>query len=535
MSFATSARGPVMIFRSPYPDVQIPNVPLTPFVLRHATRLADKPAIVDGLTGHGFTYGELAAAVRTVASALAERGLRKGDVLAIYAPNSPEYAVAFHAVVSLGGIVTTVNPAATSEELAYQLNDAGAAYLLTASESLDRAVAAAAQSPVRELFVFGDIQGYTSFSTLLVGAGVLSDVQIDPSHDLAALPYSSGTTGLPKGVMQTHANLVANVAQLAGSQTVSEHDTLIGLVPFFHSYGLTVLMNYALAVGATIVTLPRFEIEQFLQTVESYGVTFAPLAPPTMVTLAKHPAVDNFDLSRLQVIVSGGAPLGVDVTNACRTRVGCHVKQGFGLTEASPVTHICPTGLAESKTGSIGQLLANTECRIVDPESAVELGPDQPGELWIRGPQIMKGYLNRPEATELAITPDGWLRTGDLGFADSDGFFTIVDRLKEMIKYKAHQVAPAELEAMLLSHPAVADAAVIPSPNEETGEVPKAYVVLRGDATEDELMAYVAARVAPYKKIRRLEFIDQIPKSASGKILRRILVERERAAMLVLA
>ena len=209
-----------MIFRSPHPDVQIPNVPLTPFVLRHATRLADKPAIVDGLTGHGFTYGELAAAVRTVASALAERGLRKGDVLAIYAPNSPEYAVAFHAVVSLGGIVTTVNPAATSEELAYQLIDAGATYLLTASESLDRAVAAAAQSPVRELFVFGDVQGHTSFSTLLRGAGALTRrPDLTRAMIVAALPYSSGTTGLPKGVMLTHANLVANVAQLAGSQT----------------------------------------------------------------------------------------------------------------------------------------------------------------------------------------------------------------------------------------------------------------------------------------------------------------------------
>ena len=271
----------------------------------------------------------LPAPLQTVASALAERGLRKGDVFAIYAANSPEYAIAFHAVVSLGGIVTTVNPAATSEELAYQLNDAGATYLLTAPESLDRAVAAAAESSVRELFVFGDVQGHTSFSALLRGAGPPPVVQIYPSDDVAALPYSSGTTGLPKGVMLTHANLVANVAQLAGSQSVSEHDTLIGLIPFFHSYGLTVLMNYALAVGATIVTLPRFEIEQFLQTVESYGVTFAPIAPPTVVTLAKHPAVDNYDLSRLQVIVSGGAPLG----SRCDERVSrsCRMPRQAGI------------------------------------------------------------------------------------------------------------------------------------------------------------------------------------------------------------
>jgi acyl-CoA synthetase (AMP-forming)/AMP-acid ligase II len=519
-----------MIFRSRYPDVVIPHVPLTPFVLRHATRLADKPAIFDGLTGHGFTYGELAGAVQSVASALAERGLRKGDVFAIYAPNSPEYAVAFHAVVSLGGIVTTVNPAATSEELAYQLIDAGATYVLTSPDCLDRAVAAAAQSPGRELIVFGDVQGHTSFSRLLRGAGPPPVVEISPSDDVAALPYSSGTTGLPKGVMLTHANLVANVAQLVGTETICEQDTLIGLIPFFHSYGLTVLMNYALAMGATVVTLPRFEIEQFLQTVESYGVTLAPLAPPTIVMLAKHPAVDDYDLSQLRLIVSGGAPLGAELTAACRIRVGCPILQGYGLTEASPVTHISPTDLAGAKNGSVGRLLPNTECRIVDPETAAGLGPDLPGELWIRGPQIMKGYFQRPEATELSITSDGWLRTGDIGFADEDGDFTIVDRLKEMIKYKAHQVAPAELEAILLSHPAVADAAVIPSPDEEAGEVPKAYVVRNGDVTEDDLMMYIANRVAPYKKVRRLEFIDQIPKSASGKILRRVLVERERIA-----
>jgi acyl-CoA synthetase (AMP-forming)/AMP-acid ligase II len=517
-----------MIFRSPHPDVQIPDLPLTQFVLRHADRLADKPAIIDGVTGHGYTYGELASAIGTVASALAERGLRKGDVFAIFASNSPEYVIAFHAVVSLGGVVTTVNSAATGDELAYQLIDAGATYLLAAPQCLERAVAAADTSPVRDLFVFGDVPGYTSFSTLLCGSDSMPVVAIHTSEDVAALPYSSGTTGLPKGVMLTHANIVANVAQIAGSEPISEQDTLIGLIPFYHSYGLTVLMNYGLAAGATIVTLPRYELDLFLQTVESYGVTYAHLAPPTVLALAKQPAVENYDLSRLAVIVSGGAPLGAEVTSACRERIGCHVKQGFGLTEASPVTHISPTNPAGVKEGTIGRLVANTECRIVDPESTAELGPDQPGELWIRGPQVMKGYLNRPESTALAITSDGWLRTGDLGFADEDGYFFIVDRLKEMIKYKGHQVAPAELEAILLSHPAVADAAVIRTPDEEAGEIPKAFVVLRCEATADDLMAFVAAQVAPYKKIRRLEFIDQIPKSASGKILRRVLVESER-------
>jgi acyl-CoA synthetase (AMP-forming)/AMP-acid ligase II len=248
------------------------------------------------------------------------------------------------------------------------------------------------------------------------------------------------------------------------------------------------------------------------------------------LSLAKQPAVDRYDLSRLRVIVSGGAPLGAEVANACRERLGCVVKQGYGLTETSPVTHLGPADPTHIKIESVGQLVPNTEGKIVDPTSGADLESGKQGEVWIRGPQVMKGYLKRPNATAEMLDDDGWLRTGDLGYADADGNFTIVDRLKELIKYKGFQVAPAELEALLLSHPAVADVAVIPTRDEETGEVPKAFVVLQQEATPDELLAYVAERVAPYKKVRRLEFIDQIPKSAAGKILRRVLVERERAA-----
>ena len=326
---------------------------------------------------------------------------------------------------------------------------------------------------------------------------------IDPRQDLALLPYSSGTTGLPKGVMLTHANLVANVAQLAGSEPVSEADTLIGVLPFFHMYGLTVLINYGLAVGATVVTLPRFDLDQFLQTVETYGVTYAYLAPPIVLALARQPAVERYDLSRLRCIVAGGAPLSEEIAGTCSKRVGCHVKQGYGLTEASPVTHIGPADPARAKSASIGLLLPNTEGKVVDVTSGAELGPDQPGELWVRGPQVMKGYLNRPEATAAILDVDGWLRTGDLGYADAEGNFYVVDRIKELIKYKGFQVAPAELEAVLLSHPAVADVAVIPSPDEAAGEVPKAFVVARAETSAEELMAFVAARVAPYKKVRR--------------------------------
>jgi acyl-CoA synthetase (AMP-forming)/AMP-acid ligase II len=262
---------------------------------------------------------------------------------------------------------------------------------------------------------------------------------------------------------------------------------------------------------------------------QDYGVTWAYLVPPIVLALAKHPLVDKYDLSKLKSILSGAAPLGKDVTQACADRLKCLVRQGYGLTETSPVTHFTPNDPAKIKPGSIGPLVAATECRIIDYTNDAELGPNQEGELWVRGPQVMQGYLNRPDATRAVINPDGWFRTGDIGYADEDSYFYIVDRLKELIKYKGLQVAPAELEAVLLTHPAVADAAVIPSPDEEAGEVPKAFVVLRGEATPDELMAFVADKVAPYKKIRRLEVIEQIPKSASGKILRRVLVERERS------
>jgi acyl-CoA synthetase (AMP-forming)/AMP-acid ligase II len=274
--------------------------------------------------------------------------------------------------------------------------------------------------------------------------------------------------------------------------------------------------------------MPRFEMEQFLTAMQSYGVTRAHLVPPIILALAKQPVIDEYDLSKLELIMSGAAPLGESLTAACCERLKCVIKQGYGMTESSPVTHMCCEDPKGIKYGSVGQCIPSTECKIVDLETGAELEAGQEGELWVRGPQVMKGYLNRPEATAQTVDAEGWLHTGDIGYADSEGHFFIVDRAKELIKYKGFQVAPAELEAVLLTHPAVADAAVIPSPDEEAGEVPKAFVVLKGEATERELKEFVAVRVAPHKKIRRLEFIEQIPKSPSGKILRRVLVQRER-------
>jgi len=293
-----------------------------------------------------------------------------------------------------------------------------------------------------------------------------------------------------------------------------------------------VIMNSALRHGATIVTMPRFELEPFLSLMQDHAITRAHLVPPIVLALAKQPLVERFDLSSLQLIMSGAAPLDASLAAACEARLGCRVIQGYGLTETSPVTHVTPDDSPErNKPGSIGPLIPNTESRVVDYATGDDVGPNVDGEVWIRGPQVMKGYLNNPQATAMTIDADGWLHTGDIGHADEDGYFYIVDRLKELIKYKGYQVPPAELEAVLLSHSAIADAAVVPSPDEEAGEIPKAFVVLKGDVTPEEVMAYVADRVAPHKRVRLVEVVQEIPKSASGKILRRVLVERERARL----
>jgi acyl-CoA synthetase (AMP-forming)/AMP-acid ligase II len=520
-----------MIFRSPYPDAIIPEAPLPSFVLQRAQQLADKPALIDGPSGRTLTYRQLADQVQRVAAGLTQRGLQKGDVFAIYSPNLPEYAVAFHAVASLGGILTTANPLATADELAYQLNDAGARYLLTIPQLLDAARAAAGRAQIREIFVFGEAEGATPFAALLASEGDAPAVAIDPREDLLALPYSSGTTGYPKGVMISHYNMVANICQCEAlsAQDYTADDTIIAVLPFYHIYGMTCLMNLPFRIGATVVTMPRFDMEQFLQIMQDYRVTFAYVMPPIVVALAKHPVVDKYDLSRLRGINSGAAPLGEPIAQACAERLGCLVKQGYGLTEASPVTHTNLLIREQIKIASIGPCIPNTECMVVDVDTGAALGPNQQGEIWIRGPQVMRGYLNRPEATAAMLDAAGWLHTGDIGSVDDDGYFFVVDRLKELIKYNAYQVAPAELEALLLGHPAVADAAVVGRPDEAAGELPTAYIVAREAVSAEEIMAYIAERVAPHKKIRAVEFTDQIPKAASGKLLRRVLVERERA------
>ena len=303
----------------------------------------------------------------------------------------------------------------------------------------------------------------------------------------------------------------------------SASDGYVAVLPFFHIYGMQVLMNMGLRVGVTLVTMPRFDLQQFLQLNQDHGLTFAYVAPPMVVALAKHPIVDQYDLSKLRTIFSGAAPLSAELATECAARLGCEVIQGYGMTELSPVSHATPSG--RFKPGSVGLTVPLTEVMVVDALTGEPGGVDATGELWVRGPQVMKGYLNNPAATAATIDAEGWLHTGDIAKVDADGHVYIVDRLKELIKFKGFQVPPAELEALLLTHPDVADAAVIGIPDDEAGEIPAGFVVLKdgSDTSAEDIQAFVAERVATYKQIRQLTFVDAIPKSPSGKILRRVL------------
>jgi acyl-CoA synthetase (AMP-forming)/AMP-acid ligase II len=521
-----------MILRSRFPDAAIPDASLTPYVLEHAARWPDSPALIEGPTGRVVTYGGLRTMIDRCRAALVARGIGHGDVICLYSPNIPEYAAVFLAAAELGVVNTTANPMYGAEELTRQLEDSGARLVVTSPQLAGKALAAAAAAGIREVVTWSDAAGCTSFASFVASGGLPEPVApgtVRPAHDMVALPYSSGTTGLPKGVMLTHRNVVANLAQIEFVASTRPRDHLVGVLPFFHIYGLVVVLCGTLRKGGCVVTMPQFDLELYLGLSERYRVPRAYVVPPIALALARHPIVERFDLSSLKVVLSGAAPMGRDLEESCAARVGCSVMQGYGMTEASPVTHFTPEDPGCVRHGSCGLLIPNTECRIVDVASRRDAEPGAQGELLIRGPQVMRGYLGNPEATALTVDAGGWLHTGDVGYADAEGYFYIVDRLKEFIKYKAYQVAPAELEGVLLTHPAVADCAVIPLADAEAGEVPKAFVVSRQEVSCQELMAFVATKVAAFKKVRAVEFIEKIPKSPSGKILRRELIAFERA------
>jgi len=511
------------VVRSPWPDPEIPGSDLTTFVLRHAGRLAGEPAVIDGASGRVLTYGELAGGVERVAAGLAARGFGYGDVLALHLPNIPEFALVLHGGLRAGGAVSPASPLLTCGELAAQLRRTRARSVITVGPLAEVAREAAAQAGVDDVIVHGE----PSFDELMAAAGAPPASRPD-QRDVAVMLSSSGTTGLPKAVELTHAALVANLVQMAVPFPVEEGERVLGIAPFFHSMGLSCVLHHALASGGTVVALARFDLEVMLRAMETHGVQQAIVAPPLLAALAHHPSVSSFDLSALRTVGSGGAPAGAALEQAVAARLGCLVGQGYGITEASPLVAVCPLAdPSRMRAGSVGLLVGGTEARVVDPDGAT-LPTSKDGELWVRGPQLMAGYRDDPEATAATIDEDGWLHTGDLGHIDEDGSIFLVDRLKELIKVRGFQVSPAELEAVLVTHPSVADAAVIGVPHERDGERPKAFVVSRGPLDHGELTAYVDERVAPYKRLEAIEEIDELPKSLAGKLLRRVLVERER-------
>jgi acyl-CoA synthetase (AMP-forming)/AMP-acid ligase II/NAD(P)-dependent dehydrogenase (short-subunit alcohol dehydrogenase family) len=521
--------------------LEIPDMRLPEFVLGQARSRGAKTALIEADSGRQMSYARLADAVSGAAEWLSGAGVRPGDVVALFAPNGIEFVIAWYAASSAGAVVTTVNPVLTEEELTSHLRRTGTRWLITTAALFTGKLAAVAgQVPgLAGNFVLGvapDIPGARRFDAL--GFGIWRAPGSDDASggsrgtdDVAFLPTSSGTTGRPKIVVLTHRSLVANLSIFTHAQRVTDSDVCIALAPMFHLYGLQSGLNSALVQGATIVILPRFELGAFLRAIQDYRVTRADIVPPVAVLLAKSELVDEFDLSSLRLLLSGAAPLSIDVARACAKRLGVRVVQLFGQTE-SGATHIAPED-GPDRPDSVGPALPGVKCRVVDPDTGRDRGPGEPGELLVRGPGMMRGYLGDPAATAATIDADGWLHTGDIVTVDADGWYRVTDRLKELIKYKGYQVAPAELEDVMLTHSAVADVAVVRSPDEAAGEVPKAFVVLKPDAGAvgaDELMGWVASRVAPYKRVRRVEFTDAIPKSASGKILRRQLVEREYQA-----
>ncbi|MFG2892025.1 4-coumarate--CoA ligase family protein [Streptomyces sp. NPDC048248] len=522
------------VFHSTYADIAPVELPIHEAVLGRAAVYGDHPALIDGVDGTTFSHAQLDHATRRIAAGLADAGVRKGDVLALHSPNTVVFPAVFHAASRCGAAVTTVHPLATEGEFTTQLRDSGARWIVTVSALLDTARGAARRAGgVAEIFVCDRAEGHRSVVDLLASTAPEPSVVLDPAEDLAVLPYSSGTTGAPKGVMLTHRSIATNLAQLDPLISSGPDDRVLAVLPFFHIYGLTALMNAPLRNGSTVVVLPRFDLQQFLAAIAEHRITAVYVAPPIVLALAKHPLVARYDLSSLRYLVSAAAPLDAELAAACSRRLGLPpVMQAYGMTELSPGTHVVPLDAHRPPAGAVGKLVPGTEMRIVSLETGDDLRAGASGEILIRGPQVMKGYLGRPAETDAMIDPDGWLRTGDVGRVDDDGWLYVVDRVKELIKYKGYQVAPADLEALLLTHDAIADAAVIGVLDDDGNEVPKAFVVRQQgvELSEDDVIAYVAGQVAPYKKVRRVEFLDSVPRAATGKILRRELRARERSS-----
>jgi len=536
--------------------IDYPKFPLHALLEKSVQDFPDKPAII--FLGKKITYRELGSLVNRFATALYNLGVRKGDVVGLYLPNMPQFVIAYYGALKIGAVVTGISPLFIERELEFQLSDSEAKAIVLLDALFPRfkkiwektkvkfaivarlgeympslkaflgkllkKIPTAEVPPQPNVYFFKELVEKTPEQS--------PSVEINPEEDLAVLQYTGGTTGLPKGAMLTHMNLLSNaIGCSAWLQAKRGEDTGLSVLPFFHIYGMTVAMNFTIYAGATMVLLPRFDVVEVLKSIQKYKVTLFPGVPTMYALIVDHPEAKKYNLRSVKFCISGAAPLPPEVQKKFMEMTGAVLVEGYGLTEASPVTHCNPLDptMKTVKIGSIGIPWPDTDAKIVDVETGTkEMPVGEVGELVVKGPQVMKGYWKRPEETS-EVLRDGWLYTGDLGKMDEDGYFYITDRKKDLIKYKGYSVYPRELEDILYEHPAVKLAAVVGKPDPLSGEIPKAFVVLRegATATEEEIMKFVNERVAPYKAIREVEFRKELPMSMVGKVLRRVLREEE--------
>lgn len=523
-----------MIFQSQYADAKLQDdIDVYSFLFEQNQYFNKEPVFVDAYSNEVITFQGLKQRVNALAKGFHNHGISESDIIGIYSPNHLEYPLAIYAALRIGACLTPANPSYTVQELNNQLLDSNTKWLITIPDLLGNAFNAIQGTQVKEVFVFGNI-GVGNVRPLrsLEAFGELPAIQFrDFKQKLSFLCYSSGTTGKPKGVETTHYNSVSNILQIEAVEK-NTGNIWCDVLPMYHMFAQILFILLAPRLGVTTIVHSKFDFEVFLQSIEKYQVTDLHVVPPMFLLLAKSPLVDKYNIKSLKSIMVAAAPTGKEMEAEVFKRVGMRARQAYGMTELSPCATLGAVSIDMGPSGTVGRLIPNTVAKVVDPTTGKLLGIDQEGEIWIKGPQVMKGYLNRPDATAETIDQEGFLHTGDIGKVDKQGFFFITDRLKELIKVKGMQVAPAELEAIILTHPLVADCAVLGINDERAGELPKAYVTLKpgnqpSNENATEIIKFVENRVAPFKRLKGgLEFIDAIPKSPSGKILRRILKDK---------